>query len=224
MVSVVIVCAGNATRMGQNKMEIILEKKPVWEHTLAAFDNCDCIDEIVMVATQSLCPALEQAKKKYKKLSRVVQGGDSRQASVANGIEALSAHCQYVGVHDGARPFVTHGLIRRAVADAQQYGACVPGVSVKDTIKVVGPGGLIENTPDRNHLVACQTPQVFAMDIYTNALAVAQETGMAFTDDAGMVEAAGFPVHVCQGDDENIKLTTPGDVRLGLDILKRRKK
>lgn len=212
MVCAVIVCAGSSSRMGQNKMGMLLGDKTVWETTISVFDSCPCIDEIVAVCSESIIRSVEKSKSKYKKLRCAVLGSDTRQKSVAAGISAISKGCTYVAIHDGARPIVSHDVILRTLGEAEKYGACVPCVPVKDTVKIATDDGFVKNTPDRNTLLSCQTPQIFSFDVYIQSAKKTLGCGEEFTDDSGMVEYAGFPVRVCMGDYENIKITTPEDM------------
>ena len=146
---------------------------------------------------------------------------ETRTDSVMAGLAAVSDRAQLVAVHDGARPLVTDEVICRAVSKAKKFAAAAPAVRVKDTIKV-STGGAVDETPDRSTLYAVQTPQVFDRDLLAAALQNAKEQGIALTDDCSAVEALGMPVQLTDGDEENLKITTPLDLELAALILRRR--
>ncbi len=148
-------------------------------------------------------------------------GGKTRQESVHLGLNALSDKVQLAAVHDGARPLVTWQLIDRVVRAANTYGAAAPAVPVKDTIKVV-QGGVVQQTPDRAALQAVQTPQVFDFDLLRGALKKAELDGVQLTDDCSAVERMGMTVKIVEGDEANLKVTTPQDLKLAALLLEER--
>jgi 2-C-methyl-D-erythritol 4-phosphate cytidylyltransferase len=152
-------------------------------------------------------------------------GGKERQDSVANGLALIQDTEGYVAVHDGARPFAGKAVFARTLAMAEQYGAAIAAVPVKDTIKVAGPDGFITATPVRATLRAAQTPQIFEINLLRRAYAHLAEQAqnghpVAVTDDASLVEALGHPVALAEGSQENIKVTTPEDLLLAEEIVK----
>lgn len=218
----VIVAAGSSTRMGgENKILALLERLPVICRTVDVFDRCAMIDEIVVVTQPELMEKISRYLHAYEKVRLIVPGGKTRTESVMAGVQAVSERAALIAVHDGARPLITDAIICAAVAKAQRFGAAAPAVRVKDTIKVSSTGA-IEQTPDRSTLFAVQTPQVFDRDLLAAALQNAQQKHLALTDDCSAVEALGFPVQLTDGDEENLKLTTPLDFELAALILKRR--
>ena len=177
-----------------------------------------------MGGTNKILTVLEKVSrylKAYDKMRMVVAGGETRTDSVMAGLAAVSDCTQLVAVHDGARPLVTDEVIRRAVSKAKKFAAAAPAVRVKDTIKV-STDGAVEETPDRSKLYAVQTPQVFDRDLLAAALQNAKEQEIAITDDCSAVEALGMPVQLTDGDEENLKITTPLDLELAALILRRR--
>ena len=215
----VIVAAGNASRMGGiDKVMAPIGGEPMIGRTVRQFQNCDAIREIVVVTRPDLIVPIMDLCHDFSKLKAVVVGGDSRDASVSLGLNTLSGKCKLVAVHDGARPFVSWQLIDRVVRAAHTYGAAAPAIPVKDTIKVVS-GGLVKTTPDRSTLRAVQTPQVFDFDLLRGALKKAKQDGLAITDDCSAVEAMGMSVKIVEGDERNIKITTPLDLKLAEMIL-----
>lgn len=215
----VIVAAGSASRMGGiDKVMAPLGNVPVIVHTVRQFQNCDAIREIVVVTRQELIAPIMDLCRDFDKVKAVVIGGGSRDASVSMGLDALSGKCKLVAVQDGARPFANWQLIDRVVRAANTYGAAAPAIPVKDTVKVV-QGGVVAHTPDRSTLKAVQTPQVFDLDLLRGALKKAAEDGVNVTDDCSAVEHLGMRVKIVEGDERNIKITTPTDIRIAEAIL-----
>ena len=222
----VIVAAGSATRMqGIDKIMADLDGEPLILHTLRAFQQSDDIQEIILVTREDLQEPLSQlcVDKQLSKVTKICKGGETRAASVQAGLDQISAQCGFVAIHDGARPLVTQVVIHDAIRKAAKFNAAAPGVSVKDTVKVVH-GGVVESTPDRSALYAVQTPQVFALDLYRAALDKAITAKEELTDDCSAAEKYGLNVVITPGSDENIKVTTPTDLILAAALLRERKK
>ena len=210
----VIVAAGNASRMGgTDKIMADLCGEPVIKRTVRAFQECDAIREIVIVTREDLLTAVADACAGFAKVTAVVVGGKDRCESVNTGLNALSKKVKGAAIHDGARPLIDWQTIDRAVRAANSYGAAAPAVPVKDTIKTVN-GGIVKDTPDRSALRAVQTPQVFDFDLIRGALKKAFEDGAAVTDDCSAVERLGMSVKIVEGDERNIKITTPLDLKI----------
>lgn len=215
----VIVAAGSASRMGGiDKVMASLGGTPMVARTAAAFQNCDAIAEIVIVTRPDLIRPISALCAEMDKVRAVVAGGSSRQESVWLGLNALSEDIQLAAIHDGARPLVSNLVIDRTVRAANSYGAAAPAVPVKDTIKVV-KGGLVEKTPERATLQAVQTPQVFDFDLLRGALKKAEEEKAAVTDDCSAVERLGMKVKIVEGDERNLKVTTPMDLKIAEMLL-----
>lgn len=215
----VIVAAGTASRMGGiDKVMAPLGGEPMIVRTVRTFQSCDAIREIVIVTREDLLVPIMDLCHGFDKVRAVIVGGNSRDESVRKGLAALSAKTKLVAVQDGARPLVTWQVIDRAVRAANSYGAAAPAVAVKDTIKVVR-GGIVAATPDRSALRAVQTPQVFDIDLLTGALARAKQDGAAITDDCSAVERLGMSVKIVEGDERNIKVTTPMDLKIAEMLL-----
>ena len=215
----VIVAAGSASRMGGiDKVMASMGGTPMVARTAAAFQNCDAIAEIVIVTRPDLIRPISALCAGMDKVRAVVAGGSSRQESVWLGLNALSEDIQLAAIHDGARPLVSNLVIDRTVRAANSYGAAAPAVPVKDTIKVV-KGGLVENTPERATLQAVQTPQVFDFDLLRGALKQAEEEKAAVTDDCSAVERLGMKVKIVEGDERNLKVTTPMDLKIAEMLL-----
>ena len=210
----VSVAAGSASRMGGiDKVMALLGGEPMIVKTARAFQQCDAIKEIVIVTRQDLLIPVMDLCHAFDKVKMVLVGGSSRQESVAKGLNALSDKVKLAAIHDGARPLVSWQVIDRTVRAANTYGAAAPGIPVKDTIKVVR-GGIIAQTPDRSQLQAVQTPQVFDIDLLKAAMKKAEEDGAQVTDDCSVVERIGMSVRMVEGDERNIKITTPLDLKI----------
>lgn len=208
----VIVAGGSASRMGGiDKVMAPLGGEPMIVKAVRAFQQCDAIKEIVVVTRADLIVPIMDLCAGFSKVKAVVVGGSSRPESVNNGLNVLSAKVKLAAIHDGARPLITGQVIDRTVRAANTYSAAAPAVPVKDTIKVVN-GGVVRNTPDRNTLWAVQTPQVFDYDLLRGALKKASDEGIAITDDCSAVEHMGMSVKIVEGDERNIKVTTPMDL------------
>lgn len=222
--SAIIAASGNSTRMGLSvsKQLIDLCGKPVIARTLSAFENCDVIDEIVVVCRECDMESIKAIANDFSKVKAVVTGGDTRDKSVSNGVNACSSDAQFFAVHDGARPLVTVSDIEKVVKTAFEKKACTLGTLVTDTIKVVDGGNVILNTPDRASLRAVQTPQVFERELYLRAIEYTAKNNLSVTDDCSMVEAMGERVEIVLGSCENIKLTTITDIEFAQAILKAR--
>ena len=209
----VIVAAGSASRMGGiDKVMAPLKGEPMIVHTVRAFQGCDTIKEIVIVTREDLILPISELCRGFDKVQAVVVGGKSRQESVALGMNALSDQCELAAIQDGARPLVTWELIDRVVRAAHSYHAAIPVIPVKDTIKVTN-SALVVSTPDRSTLRAVQTPQVFDFDLLRGALAQAEADGAEVTDDCSAVERLGMTVRIVDGDERNLKVTTPIDLK-----------
>ena len=164
---------------------------------------------------------LEQVKalcSGFDKVTAVVEGGADRKASVSAGLKALSKKAQLAAIHDGARPLITQQVIDRTVRAANTYSAAAPAIPVKDTIKKV-QGGIVLETPDRSKLQAVQTPQVFDLDLLLAALKNADKKDLTITDDCSAMEAMGMSVKIVEGDERNLKVTTPLDLKIAQMLL-----
>lgn len=212
-----IVAAGRGSRAGEGvpKQYRLLNGRTVLERTLDCFFAHPSIGQVIVVTHPDDDGLYGEAIRSVKseKLLPVAHGGETRQDSVRNGLEALSdLRPDLVLVHDAARPFVSNELIDRAIAAGETWQAAVPGVPVTDTIKIVGNEGEAISTPERDSLKAVQTPQAFRFGELIEAHRKAAAAGLhAFTDDGSLAEWAGFPVRVFSGETTNIKLTHPSD-------------
>ena len=219
----VLVAAGSASRMGGiDKVMAPLGGEPMIARTVRAFQECDAVSEIVIVTREDLILPIRELTKSCEKVKAVVAGGKSRQESVGKGLNALSKDVKLAAVHDGARPLITWQLIDCCIRAANTYGAAAPAIPVKDTIKTV-EGGIVVNTPDRSKLRAVQTPQVFDIDMLKGALLKAYQDGAEVTDDCSAVERLGMKVKIVEGDEKNLKVTTPMDLKIAEMLLEEMK-
>ena len=224
LVSAVIVSAGNSTRMGGiNKQFLSIDSIPVIVRTISVFEKTEAIDEIVVVTRESDIEDVKELINEYdfKKVSYVVAGGETRQLSVYNGVINTSSQADYIAIHDGARPLVTEKVITDTLEMAVKFGAAATGVKIKDTVKQVDDNNDIVATPDRTYLRFIQTPQIFNKSLYLDAVNNV-ENSRDFTDDCILIEEYGKTIKFVDGDYENIKITTPEDVELALNYIKKR--
>jgi 2-C-methyl-D-erythritol 4-phosphate cytidylyltransferase len=218
-VGAVVVAAGTGMRMGgKDKIFAILGGKPLLAHTIDIFQVCPAINQVVIVLSKERVDEGWQLSKRHSwsKVSDVCPGGARRQDSVKEGLQKLSG-CQWVVIHDGARPCIRPELIETGLQEARHSGAAVPALPVTDTIKVVSPDSFVVETPFRERLWTVQTPQVFRCDIIHEAYRNAEGD---VTDDATLVENLGYKVKVYPGSDTNIKVTTPEDLLIAEAFLK----
>lgn len=204
--SVIITAGGTSSRYGNtNKLLEKINGKFVIEHTVDKFLALDEISQIIICAHVSIIKDLQGIFDNPK--ITVIEGGFTRQASVYNGLKACD--CDYVLIHDGARPMVSTEIIKKAIKNVQTQDALTVAVKCTDTIKQV-KDGIIEKTLDRSVLYNTQTPQAFKYNLILNAHNILQ--GQNFTDDAGMIEKMGNPIHILEGDYSNLKITTQADL------------
>ena len=221
----VILAAGLGKRMqaGHNKQFIEICGQSVLTHTLTVFAQIPEIAKIVLVVRageedtcRNMIPEIAESK------TVLAIGGKERQDSVHNGIRAITWECEFILIHDGARPLVTEEVIRRTLLAAQNSGAAICAVPVKDTIKQADSDGNVLATIPRESLWAVQTPQVFRADLIRRAYENAYVHNHYGTDDASLVEYLGEKIKIVTGDYENIKITTPEDIPTAEQILQKR--
>lgn len=214
MNSAIIVAAGSSRRMGLDKLTSLLRGKPVVAHSLDRFEKCDLIDEVTLVIRPDRRLEFEQIVRTFgfKKINKIVDGGEERHLSVWNGIIQLSESSEIVAVHDAARPLVSPALIRQAVALARQVGAISLAAPVVETLKRADAAGNVTDNVDRTGLWGMQTPQVFRTQWLAHAYRRIIEAGRSVTDEVSALQEAGYPVQLLQNPDWNIKITFPRDL------------
>ncbi len=223
---VVIAAAGLGSRMGQkiNKPYLTLLSKPVLAYSIDVFEAYPKVDEIVVVAHLDeidYCQREVIERYGYQKVAKVVPGGATRQDSVLEGLHSLGPETTYVAVHDGARPLISPALIGRLMEAAQAWGAAIPGIMARDTLKTLSPDGFVAQTLDRALIASIQTPQVFRYQELVQAYEQAARDDLAGTDDASLYEAYIGRVKLVPGEVENIKMTTQEDMLLAEAYLQR---
>ena len=209
----VIVAAGGSTRMGGLQKQFLpLCGIPVLARSLLAFQNHPRISKIVAVCREEDMAEVQKLIRRYEihKLTDITAGGETRAASVQNGLALCTT--ELAAVHDGARPLVSAPVISRVLDAAELYGAAACAVPVKDTVKEVDPSGKVLSTPDRDRLRLVQTPQAFDLSLYRQAAGGLGAAIAGLTDDCAVLEAAGQAVYLVEGDYRNIKITTPEDM------------
>ena len=217
MISAIVLAGGRGKRMNYHKSKQFIEikGKPVLVYTLEKFIYNKSIDEVILVLPEDEVDyCKKEVLQKYSlKVDRIVIGGKERQDSVFNALEAMEK-ANIVLIHDGARPFISEKIIEEGIKYANIYGAAAPGVTPKDTIKIKNEDNISVYTPDRNTLVAVQTPQCFKYDEIYQCHRKIKEENAIVTDDTSVVERYGHKVYLYEGDYTNIKITTPEDLIL----------
>ena len=225
MISVIVASGGSSTRMGGvNKLLLELEGMTVCERTIRAFCDIEGVSEIIITCSESFKEEIFSKLKEEIPVSlKFAPNGSTRQKSVENGIGVCDENNSLVCIHDGARPLVLNETIEKAISDAREYKASVVCVPCKDTVKVSDSNGNVKETPPRENLYLTQTPQIFDLSMYKEALEFANKNGLDFTDDSQLFEAVGIMPHITVGDYSNIKITTPEDIIIAKQILNSRK-
>lgn len=226
--SAVILAAGNSERMGSgvSKQLLTLDGMPVIAHTIAAFDECEYISEIIVVAKKDDFPVYREIQEKFRfgKFVRLVSGGDTRQKSAENGFRAVSGDSKFVALHDGARCLVTPDMIRDVCRVAYKTGAATAATRAVDSVKLTnGKNIFIDQSLDRSRVFFAQTPQVFRCELYSLALDKAKEDKLTVTDDNSLVENLGARIRLVECGRDNLKITTQEDLPLALAVLRSRK-
>ena len=222
--SAVIVAAGSSTRFGNDKLFEPLCDIPVLAYSLMTFENCKYIEEIIVVTESEKIEKVAELCDRYNinKVTKVVIGGSTRLESALSGVSETNKKCDLIAVHDGARPLVTTKIIEDAIEGAYKYKAAVPGIPARDTVKIL-TGAFATETPDRASVWCAQTPQVFIPELIKGALTNALQKGIAVSDDASAAEMLGFSIFVTGGSEENIKITTPLDLKFAECVLASRR-
>ncbi len=228
-VTAIITSAGKGKRMGIEtpKHFLRLEGRPILAYTIEAFESCPVVNQIFLVVRsgeEEFCLREVVEKYGFKKVLKVVIGGERRQDSVYNAIKELDTDTDIVVVHDGVRPFVSTALISETVKSAMYFDGVVAALPLKDTIKEVTKDGIVKDTPERERYYLAQTPQTFKKRVLESAFISAYNDDYFGTDEASLVERTGGKVKVIEGSYENIKITTPEDMLFAEMIYKNRGK
>ncbi len=225
----IVLAAGRGRRMGTQtaKQYLELEGKPILAYALEVFEQSEVIDDILLMTDEDhvdYCKKEICEKYGIKKVSAVAPGGKERYESVWKALCILKERGQsgYVMIHDGARPFLTGDILEWVYKQVQVQRACVVGMPVKDTIKLINKEGQIINSPDRSLVWQAQTPQAFALPLIIEAFEKQMKEDCShITDDAMVVEKQmGIPVYMVEGSYRNIKITTPEDLVIAQALLK----
>ncbi len=221
----VVLGAGSAQRMGFDKMTVMLDRQPVLVRAVNAFQLSPLIEEIVVVTKTDRIEEIADLCRQYNltKVSAVVCGGKTRTESALAGVMALKKDCRLTAIHDGARPLVSQALIEACIRKASIQYAAIPVVRSTDTLRGIDEKGALTGIYDRDKIVRVQTPQVFQTELVKGALSDAVQKGLTFTDDATAVERLGMKIQAVEGEEDNLKLTTPQDLVIAQGILERRK-
>ena len=217
-----VAAAGSSSRMGGiNKLLEPLDGIPVLVRTLTALERAQRVDSIVIATREEDLITVSQLCKTYgiTKCKKVIRGGEDREHSVLLAALEAEPDTELLAVQDGARPLVSPALIDRVIEAAQRCGAAAPAIPVKDTIKTVREDEAVEETLERSRLRAVQTPQVFEASLLKAALQAALEEGAVLTDDCSAVERLGKVVYLIEGEETNLKITTPTDLVLAEALL-----
>lgn len=234
-VCAIVLAAGQGKRMKSSvqKQYMLLKEHPILYYSLKAFEDREEIEKIVLVVGKgeiSYCRREIVENHGFQKVTDIIEGGKERYHSVYEGLKSLKEECDYVLIHDGARPFITEEMIINVIESVKKYGACAVGMPVKDTIKIADEQGCIRMTPKRSLVWQIQTPQVFAAELiipaYREVIEKEQELleqGVLITDDAMVVEnVCGCSVKLVEGSYHNLKITTPEDLEIAKILVKKR--
>jgi 2-C-methyl-D-erythritol 4-phosphate cytidylyltransferase len=216
MNSAIIVAAGRSQRMGFDKLLSLLGDKPVVVRSIDPFQQCEIVDEVILVVSSDRRSEFEQVVNSFglTKVNRLVDGGPERHLSVWNGISQLSKACEIVAVHDAARPLVSPDLVGRAFKLARECGAVSLAAPIVETLKRADPNQSVTESVDRTGLWGMQTPQVFRFDWLVDAYKRIVDSGHSVTDEVSALHEAGYPVRLLQNLDWNMKITFPTDLDL----------
>jgi 2-C-methyl-D-erythritol 4-phosphate cytidylyltransferase len=222
MLSAIIVAGGSSERMGFDKLFALVSGKPVIAHTIAAFENTKCVDEIILVGRADSIGELQKLIGKPTKVKQIVEGGAERSDSVRAGLQHLDTKCDFVAVHDAARPMVTPEKITRVFEAARTNGAATLAEPINDTLKRANADLTVTGPVDRSGIYAMQTPQVFERKLLVEAYDVVAEKNLPVTDEVSAVELVEHKIVLVPNHDFNFKITYPRDLPLAEFVLKQR--
>ncbi|HJX97772.1 MAG TPA: 2-C-methyl-D-erythritol 4-phosphate cytidylyltransferase [Chthoniobacterales bacterium] len=222
MLTAIIVAAGSSERMGFDKLFALVSGKPVIAHTIAAFENTKCVDEIILVGRADSLGELRKLVGEPSKVKQIVEGGAERSDSVRAGLEHVDPKSDYVAVHDAARPMVTPEKIERVFEAAQKSGAATLAEPINDTLKRADADLAVKESVDRSGIYGMQTPQVFEKTLLEKAYDLVAKKKISVTDEVSAVELLGHKIVLVPNYDFNFKVTYPRDLPLAEFVLKQR--
>ena len=226
MVTAIIVAAGSSRRMGSDKLFAALVGKPVIAHSIAAFDKSKEIRDIILVTREDRIEEMQAMvdAEKFRKVRKIIAGGEERHYSVWNGLQAVVATTRFIAIHDGARPLVTPEIIRECLALAKKEGAACLATPIPDTLKRADTDQLVTDSVERSGLWAMQTPQIFSRDLIFEAYAGVISKNKLVTDEVSAVQGLGKKIALLRNEEWNFKITFPRDLELAEQVLALRRK
>ena len=222
MLSAIIVAAGSSERMGFDKLFALVSGKPVIAHTIAAFENTKCVDEIILVGRADSLGELQKVIGKPTKVKQIIAGGAERSDSVRAGLEHVDPKSNFVGVHDAARPMITPEKITRVFEAARTSGGATLAETINDTLKRADADLAVVGSVDRDGVYAMQTPQVFEKKLLEEAYEFVANKKVTITDEVSAVALLGKKVVLVPNHDFNFKITYPRDLPMAEFVLKQR--
>ena len=222
MLTAIIVAAGSSERMGFDKLFALVSGKPVIAHTITAFQNANCVDEIILVGRADSLGELGKLTGNYSKVKQIVEGGAERSDSVRAGLDHIDPKSDFVAVHDAARPMITPEKITRVFEAARTNGAATLAEPMNDTLKRVDINLAVKESVDRRGIYGMQTPQVFETKLLEEAYALVASKGVSVTDEVSAVELLGHKIVLIPNHDFNFKITYPRDLPLAEFVLQHR--
>ena len=222
MLTAIIVAAGSSKRAGFDKLLAKIAGCSVIHHTLTAFENATCVNDVLVVSRETVGMRHFIVKTNLRKARRVVRGGVRRQDSVRAGLSALDNEVEFVAVHDAARPLITAREIERVFAVARKHGAAALATPITETLKLADANYVVSGAIDRQNVFAMQTPQVFRRDLLSRAYEQVKKDSLTVTDEVSAIEHAGGRIVIVPAEDHNFKITYANDLLLAEAILKQR--
>ena len=215
-VSAILVAGGSSIRMGFDKTFAKLGERSVIEHSIQAFIKCPFIKNLIIVINENTAPQLRDLVDKIKTNTeiKIVAGGITRKNSVSNGLNEINQNCDFVAIHDGARPWINPKQIIRVLEQAEKFGAAASGRPVTDTIKKCNDNSIVTGSISREELWAMETPQIFSREIITEAYSEILKEGIEVTDEVSAVMHCGKPVKIVHNECRNPKVTFPEDLKI----------
>jgi len=222
MLTAIIVAAGSSKRAGFDKLVAKIAGRPVLQHTLAAFEKTICVNDVLVVSSETVAMRHFIVRTTLRKVRKVVRGGTRRQDSVQAGLNALNDEVEFVAVHDAARPLITPREIERVFAAARKHGAAALATPITDTLKLADANHVVTGAIDRQNIFAMQTPQIFRRELLSQAYEQVKGDSVTVTDEVSAIEHAGRKVVIVPAEDHNFKITYASDLLLAEAILKQR--